>query len=138
MADDVSFMVIVNIYSLMNRILMVALLVASGLSAGAEGISSVESDGSWVYLYNDLGKRYKTLSSSSVGTVVWYGATFFVSQNKNWIYLWDAEGKKYKTISKSTVGYVTGVSGDTFTSRNGNWIYTWNKDGKKINTRPAR
>lgn len=113
-------------------------LVALAMLAGAHKISSVESAGAWVYLYDDPGHKYKTLSASTVGEVKGYSATFFVSQNGAWVYLWDSEGTKYKTLSYSTVGDVTGVSGETFTSRNGAWLYTWDKDGKKINTRSAR
>ena len=113
-------------------------LVALAVLAGAHKISSVETSGSWVYMYDDSGHRYKTLSASSVGEVKGFSADFFVSQNGNWIYLYDSEGQRYKTLSASSVGEVSGVSGDTFTSRNGAWVYTWNKDGKKINTRAAR
>lgn len=104
----------------------------------AETISSVETSGSWVYLYNAKGSKYKSLSASSVGRVMGYSSTFFVAENGSWIYLYDADGKRYKSMSKSSVGEVIGVAGDTFTSRLGSWIYTWSKDGKKINTRPAR
>ena len=113
-------------------------LVALAVLAGAHKISSVETSGSWVYMYDDSGHRYKTLSASSVGEVKGFSADFFVSQNGNWIYLYDSEGQRYKTLSASSVGEVTGVSGETFTSRNGSWVYTWDKDGKKINTRAAR
>jgi hypothetical protein len=113
-------------------------LLALALLAGAHRISSVELRGSWVYLYDESGKQYKTLSASTVGEVKGYSATFFVSRRGEWIYLFDSEGKHYKTMSVSTVGEVTGVAGETFTSRKGSWIYTWDKDGKRINTRPAR
>ena len=113
-------------------------LVALAVLAGAHKISSVETSGSWVYMYDDSGHRYKTLSASSVGEVKGFSADFFVSQNGNWIYLYDSEGQRYKTLSVSSVGEVTGVSGETFTSMNGSWVYTWDKDGKKINTRAAR
>ena len=121
----------------MKKLLLFIVLAMFGLSSKAEQISSVETNGSWVYIYNSQGKKYKTLSVSTVGTVMGYSSNFFVSQNGSWIYLWDAEGKKIKTMSKSTVGDVIGVAGDTFTSKNGSWIYTWNKDGKKINTRSS-
>lgn len=121
----------------MGKILNI-LVVALAMLAGAHKISSVETSGSWVYLYDDSGHRYKTLSVSSVGEVKGYSSEFFVSQNGSWIYLYDSEGKRYKTLSVSSVGTVTGVSGETFTSRNGSWIYTWDKDGKKVNTRAAR
>lgn len=121
----------------MKKIFFIIFLTMFGLSSKAEQISSVETSGSWVYIYNAKGQKYKTLSTSTVGTVMGYSSSFFVSQNGSWIYLWDSEGRKYKTLSKSTVGDVMGVAGDTFTSRNGSWIYTWDKEGKKINTRSA-
>lgn len=118
----------------MNRIIsaLLAFLLAGHL------LSSVETSGNWIYLYDDVGHRYKTLSVSSVGEVMGYSSTFFVSRKDHWIYLYDSEGNRYKTMSYSSVGDVLGVSGDTFTSRNGNWIYTWSRDGKKIHTRAAR
>ncbi|MCH5232148.1 MAG: hypothetical protein J1E78_00815 [Muribaculaceae bacterium] len=119
----------------MKKLLLFIFLVMFGFSSKAEQISSVETSGSWVYIYNSQGKKYKTLSASTVGRVMGYSSTFFVSESGSWIYLWDAEGKRIKTMSKSTVGDVVGVAGDTFTSKNGSWIYTWNKEGKKINTR---
>lgn len=114
-------------------------LLCAGIAA-AEEISSIDSNGSWIYLYNSKGNKYKTLSASSVGTVVGYSSTFFVSVSSSgsWIYLYDADGKRYNTLSASTVGEVIGVAGNTFTSRNGSWIYTWDKDGKKISTRAAQ
>ena len=121
----------------MKKLLLFFLLAMFGLSSKAEQISSVETNGSWIYIYNSEGKKYKTLSASTVGIVKGYSSSFFVSENGSWIYLWNAEGKKINTMSKSTVGEVLGVAGDTFTSKNGSWIYTWNKDGKKINTRSA-
>ncbi len=114
------------------------LTIALALLAGAHKISSVETSGSWVYLYDDSGHRYRTLSVSSVGVVKVDSSEFFVSQNGSWIYLYNSEGQRYKTLSASYVGEVTGVSGETFTSRNGSWIYSWNKEGKRINTRAAR
>lgn len=122
----------------MKRFLAVVFLSLTCLAMSAEELSSVECTGSWVYLYNAKGKKYKTLSANSVGTVLGHSSTFIVSRNGNWIYLWDNEGRKYKTMSASSVGDVISVAGETFTSRNGNWIYTWSKDGKKIATRSAR
>lgn len=122
----------------MKKLIVAFFLMFACMSVFAEKISSVESSGSWVYLYNEAGKKYKTLSASSVGTVMGYSSTFFVSESGSWVYLWDADGKKYKTLSKSSVGEVMGVAGDTFTSRSGSWIYTWDKNGKKIYTRSAR
>lgn len=108
------------------------------LAAGAHRISSIEQNGPWIYLYDDSGRKYKTLSADNVGEVLGYSSTFFVSRSRTWIYLWDSEGVKYKSLSASTIGEVTSVIGDTFTSRNGAWIYTWDSQGRKINKRAAR
>ena len=121
----------------MGRILTILALTVA-VMASVHMISSVETNGSWIYMYDESGHRYKTLSVSSVGEVKGYSSTFFVSRNGSWIYLFDSEGRRYRTMSYSSVGDITGVAGDTFTSRNGSWIYTWNKDGKKISTRAAR
>ena len=122
----------------MKKILLAAALSLTFLTAGAETLSSIDQTGTWIYLYNSQGRKYKTLSTSSVGEVLGYSSTFFVARNGAWIYLYDADGRKYKTLSVSTVGEVLGVAGDTFTSRNGAWIYTWSRDGRKISTRSAR
>lgn len=120
------------------KTLLFIIVSAMALFGGTHRISLVESSGSWVYMYDETGRKYKTLSASTVGTVMGFGADFFVSQKDSWVYLFDAEGHKYKTLSRSTVGDVIGVSGDTFTSRKDSWIYTWSKDGRKIHTRAAR
>ena len=118
--------------------IMQMMALALALMATTHKISSVETSGSWVYMYDEKGTRYKTLSTSSVGEVKGYSSTFFVSKNGSWIYLYDSEGRRYKTMSYSSVGDVTGVAGETFTSRNGSWVYTWSKDGKKLSTRAVR
>lgn len=122
----------------MKKILVTALLIICAMISKAEQISSVETSGSWVCMYNAQGKKYHTLSASMVGTVKGFSSSIFVSENGSWVYVWNSEGKKIETLSKSRVGDVIGVAGDTFTSRDGSWIYTWNKDGKKINTRTAK
>lgn len=122
----------------MRKLLLALFLTLSAGIMCAEEISSIDQTSTWVYLYNSKGQKYRTLSTSSVGTVVGYSSTFFVSETNSWVYLFDSDGKKYKTLSRSSVGDVIGVAGNTFTSRSGSWIYTWSRDGKKINTRSAR
>lgn len=122
----------------MRKFLVALLLMAGTAGVLAEKISDIQVSRSWVYLYNDKGRCYKTLSTSSVGTLVGYSADFFVSESPSWVYLYDSDGKRYKTLSKSSVGEVIGVAGRTFTSRSGSWIYTWDMEGRKINTRSAR
>lgn len=116
-------------------LMFLALIPLMGM---AKGISYIERDGAWYYIYDDNGKRAKTLSASSVGDVKGWSATFFVSESGSWIYIYNEDGKRTKTLSKSSVGNVLAVSGDTFTSRSGNWIYTYDRDGKRLSTRAAR
>ena len=122
----------------MIKLLAIMAFSLASVADGGHVISSVETSNSWVYMYDQNGKKYQTLSVSSVGEVKGFSSTFFVSVNNRWVYLYDAEGRRYQTLSVSSVGEVIGVAGDTFTSRNGGWIYTWSKEARKINTRSAR
>ena len=116
---------------------ILAFSIATLMGGNQHSISSVETRNGWVYMYDETGRKYQTLSESTVGVVKGYSSTFFVSVNHGWVYLFNSEGRKYQTISESSVGEVIGVAGDTFTSRNHGWIYTWSKEGRKINTRSA-
>lgn len=122
----------------MKKLLTALLIALVAFPIMAEGLSDIRKNGSWYYLYNEKGKRYKTMPASSVGTVVGWSSSFFVSQNGSWIYLYDSDGKRYKTMSASSVGEVIAVAGNTFTSRKGAWIYTYDSSGRRINTRSAR
>lgn len=122
----------------MNRLIFLIMLSLSALTAGARCLSDVQRSGSWYYLYDCDGKKFKTMAVSSVGNVVGWSSTFFVSRSGSWYYLFDADGKRYKTIAASTIGDVIAVAGDTFTSRKGPWIYTFDRNGRKLNTRAAR
>lgn len=121
----------------MKRIVSIFFMAVMLLAASAETLSSIDKNGSWYYLYNTTGKKYKSLSVSSVGDVKGWCGDFFVSQNGSWYYLYDADGRKYKSMSVSSVGEIIAVSGGTFTARNGSWIYTYDSQGKKISSRSA-
>ena len=69
------------------------------LAAGVHRISNVERSGSWVYMYDEHGNKYKTLSANSVGEVLGFSSTFFVSRSSSWIYTWDYNGKRINTRS---------------------------------------
>lgn len=116
-------------------VIIASLLIFTGLKA--QNISYIETTKSWYNIFDQKGKKIKTLSVS-VGELQGYGATFFIVRNHSWYNIYDAKGKKTKTMSVSTVGKILSVSGDTFTSQSGSWIYTWSKDGKKISTRAAK
>ena len=117
---------------------LIVIILSLVMGTGTTRISSIDQGRTWIYLYNESGQKYKTLSVSSVGEIVGYSSTFFISRSNSWYYLWDADGKKYKTLSVSSIGEIISVSGETFTSRTAHWIYTWDRNGKKINTRAAR
>ena len=114
---------------------MAMLLSVVGLKA--QSISHIETTKNWYYIYDQDGKKTKTLSTT-IGELQGFSASFFVVKSGSWYYIYDANGKKTKTQSESTVGKVLSVSGETFTSQVGSWIYTWSKEGKKISTRAAR
>ena len=121
----------------MRILLILCVCILSAFSLRAEQISDIEVTNSWIYLYNAQGKKFRSLSVSTVGNICGFSSSFFVSEKGSWIYLWNADGKKINSLSKSSVGEVISVAGDTFTSKKGNWIYTWTKEGKKINSRSA-
>ena len=80
----------------MMKFLHIAIL-SLVLLAGTHKISSVETSGSWIYLYDSEGKRYKTLSASSVGEVTGVSGETFTSKNGSWVYTWNRDGKKVNT-----------------------------------------
>lgn len=120
----------------MKKLLLSIVLLLSVANLQAQSISHIETTKNWYYIYDQDGKKIKTLSST-IGKLQGFSSTFFVVKSGSWYYIYDANGKKTKTLSESTVGKVLSVSGDTFTSQVGSWIYTWSKEGKKISTRSA-
>ena len=121
----------------MKKLLLSIVLLLSVANLQAQSISHIETTKNWYYIYDQDGKKIKTLSST-IGELQGFSASFFVVKSGSWYYIYDANGKKTKTLSESTVGKVLSVSGETFTSQVGSWIYTWSKEGKKIGTRAAR
>ena len=121
----------------MKKLLLSIILLSSIANLQAQSISHIETTKNWYYIYDQDGKKIKTLSST-IGELQGFSASFFVVKSGSWYYIYDANGKKTKTLSESTVGKVLSVSGETFTSQVGSWIYTWSKEGKKISTRAAR
>lgn len=121
----------------MKKLLIIMAMLMSVAGIKAQSISHIETTKNWYYIYDQEGKKTKTLSAT-IGELQGFSSSFFVVKSGSWYYIYDATGKKTKTLSESTVGKVLSVSGETFTSQVGSWIYTWSKEGKKINTRAAR
>ena len=108
----------------MKKLLLSIVLLLSVANLQAQSISHIETTKNWYYIYDQDGKKIKTLSST-IGELQGFSSTFFVVKSGSWYYIYDANGKKTKTLSESTVGKVLSVSGETFTSQVGSWIYTW-------------
>ncbi len=122
----------------MKKLLLSIVLLLSGLSIQAQSISHIETTKSWYYIYDQDGKKIKTLSTGQ-GELKGYSSTFYIIKQGSAFYVtYDVNGKRLHTFGVSGVGEILAVSGDTFTSRQASWIYTWSKDGKKISTRGAK
>lgn len=121
------------------RILLFAfLLLFATMGMRAQGISHIETSKSWYFIYDQNGKRIKTLSTTQ-GKLMGYSTSFYIiKQGSSFYVTFDASGKRLHTFGTHVVGNIIAVAGDTFTSRKGSWIYTWSKEGKKLSTRSAR
>ena len=122
----------------MKKLVLSIVLLLSVANLQAQSISHIETTKNWYYIYDQDGKKIKTLSTGQ-GELKGYSSTFYIIKQGSAFYVtYDVNGKRLHTFGVSGVGEILAVSGDTFTSRQGSWIYTWNKDGKKINTRAAK
>ena len=122
----------------MKLLITLSLMWFSIANLQAQSISHIETTKSWYYIYDQDGKKIKTLSTSQ-GELKGYSSTFYIIKQGSAFYVtYDVDGKKLHTFGVSGVGEILAVSGDTFTSRHASWIYTWSKDGKEINTRAAK
>ena len=121
----------------MKKLLLIGILLLSVANIQAQSISHIETTKNWYYIYDQNGKKIKTLSTSQ-GELKGYSSTFYIIKQGSAFYItYDVSGKRLHTFGTASVGEILSVTGDTFTSRNGVWIYTWTKDGKKLATRAA-
>ena len=103
-------------------------LLLSGISLQAQSISHIETTKNWYYIYDQNGRKIKTLSTSQ-GELKGYSSTFYIMKQGSAFYItYDVNGKRLHTFGAASVGEILAVSGDTFTSRQGAWIYTWSKE----------
>ena len=126
-----------NNHATMKKLIIALALAFGAFMASAADIGSIDRSGSWYYIYDQQGKKTKTVASSN-GELVGFSSTMFILRKGSWYYIYNADAKKEKTLAVSTIGEIINVTGETFTSRKGSWIYTWNRDGRRINTRAAR
>ena len=117
---------------------LIATWIVLALCAGSFArISDIEKNGSWYYLYDEKGKRYKTMSVASVGELKGHSGTFFIGMNGEWYYFFDEKGNRFMTKSVKEIGTIKSVTNSGFTSRNNGFIYTWDMKGRRTGTRPA-
>ena len=122
----------------MKKALLFILFSMCMVGLKAQSISHIETTKNWYYIYDQDGKKIKTLSTSQ-GELKGYSSTFYIIKQGTAFYItYDVKGKRLHTWGVSSVGEILGVAGDTFTSRQGSWVYTWSKEGKKISTRAAK
>ena len=122
----------------MKKLALFIVLLLTVANLQAQSISHIETTKSWYYIYDQNGKKIKTLSTSQ-GELKGYSSTFYIIKQGTAFYItYDINGKRLHTFGVGSVGEILGVAGDTFTSKNGAWIYTWSKEGKKINTRAGK
>ncbi len=120
-----------------KQITLLLIMLFTTMTVQQKAISYIKNDGSWYMVYDEQGKKITTVSKSTVGEIVGWGADFFVSRDGSWYKVYDSKGKKITTLSKQTVGEVISVSSTTFTSRDGAWIKIYDKSGRKIATKSA-
>ncbi len=121
----------------MKKLLSVIVMLLCVVALKAQSIGYIETTKSWYYIYDQNGKKIRTVSTNQ-GELKGYSSSFYLLKEGSAFYVTvDVSGKRLHTFSVSSVGEIVGVAGDTFTSRLGAWLYTWSKEGKKINTRTA-
>lgn len=88
---------------IMKKILIILVVMLGSLESQAQKISHIETTNSWYYIYDDSGKKIKTVSTST-GELKGYRANFYIIQHGTWIYTYDPTGKKLHTFAVSSVG----------------------------------
>ena len=122
----------------MKIVFSILVMLLSVMVVRGQSISSIETTKNWYYIYDQDGKKIKTISTSQ-GELKGYSSTFYIIKQGTAFYItYDVKSKRLHTWGASSVGEILGVAGDTFTSRQGAWIHTWSKEGKKISTRAAK
>ena len=122
----------------MKKLLLFIVMFLSVSGIQAQSIRHIETTKNWYYIYDQNGKKIKTLSTGQ-GELKGYSSTFYIIKQGSAFYVtYDVNGKRLHTFGAASIGEILAVSGDTFTSRQGAWIHTWSKEGKKISTRAAK
>lgn len=119
----------------MKKIILAFLLAAAASSAFARTLSDIERAGSWYYLYDENGRKFRSINVSSAGELVGFSSQIFITRSGSWYRIYDADAKLIRSLPQSSVGDITAVTGDTFTSKKGSWTRTYDKSGKLLRSR---
>ena len=98
----------------MKRLLLAIVLsfIVTGLKA--QSISHIETTKNWYYIYDQNGKKIKTLSTSQ-GELKGYSSTFYIIKQGTAFYItYDVNGKRLHTWGVGSVGEI--LVNPTFTS----------------------
>ena len=84
----------------MKRLLFLLTLFVAANTLKAQSISYIETTNAWYYIYDQDGKKFKTLSRS-IGELQGFSSSIFVVKSGAWYYIYDSRGIKIKTLSVS-------------------------------------
>ena len=93
----------------MKKLLIIMALLLSVVGLKAQSISHIETTKNWYHIYDQDGKKTKTLSAT-IGELQGFSSSFFVVKSGSWYYIYDATGKKTKTVLISMSFCVLGRS----------------------------
>ena len=99
----------------MKKLLFIFLFILGAVYLQAQSISHIETTKSWYYIYDQNGKKIKTISTSQ-GELKGYSSTFYIIKQGSGFYItYDVNGKRLHTFGANAVGEIVGAAGDTFT-----------------------
>ena len=84
-------------YAYMKKLLLTLALMLSGLGIQAQSISHIETTKAWYYIYDQNGRKIKTISTSQ-GELMGYSSSFYIIKQGSGFYVsYDANGKRLYT-----------------------------------------
>ena len=84
----------------MKKQLIIVALLLSVAGLKAQTISHIETTKNWYYIYDQDGKRIKTISTSQ-GELKGYSSTFYIIKQESAFYVtYDVQGKRLQDVLK--------------------------------------
>lgn len=122
-------------YLLTIFFVFIAQIVTAQSNNQSRSISYIETTSTWVYIYDESGKRFYTDAISRFGEVIGYSSSFFIVKRGSFYVLYDVNIRPLNTMTISNVGEILSVTGDTFTAKKYSFITTYDKTGKRLYTK---